>query len=199
MATATTTTIKVYHEKQSRELCAVHSLNNVFQEQIFTKELLDEICIQLSPAWINPHRSVLGLGNYDINVIMSALKLKKNCEAIWFDKRKDPETIDTSKVVGFILNIPSKYEMAGLFTVPLLGKRHWVAIKEINGQFYNLDSKLREPDVLGNRVDAIAFLRKKLQEKDNELFIISELEAQENGEQVEVQENGVQEQLNKSQ
>lgn len=164
----------VYHEKQSRELCAVHSLNNVFQERVFTKELLDEICMNLSPAWINPHRSVLGLGNYDINVIMSALKIKKNCEAIWFDKRKDPEMIQTHKIVGFILNIPSKYEVGGIFTVPLLGKRHWVAIKELNNTFYNLDSKLREPEVVGNRSDVIAFLRSKLQEKDNELFIIVE-------------------------
>lgn len=30
---------------------------------------------------------MLGLGNYDINVIMAALQ-KKGCEAVWFDKRK---------------------------------------------------------------------------------------------------------------
>lgn len=54
----------------------------------FTKSELDEICIHLSPdQWINPHKSMLGLGSYDINVIMSALQAK-GCEAIWFDKRK---------------------------------------------------------------------------------------------------------------
>lgn len=54
----------------------------------FTKMQLDEICKHLSPhEWINPHRSVLGLGNYDINVIIVALQ-KKQCEAVWFDKRK---------------------------------------------------------------------------------------------------------------
>ena len=98
--------------------------------------------------------------------------MKKNCEAIWFDKRKDPDTIDTSQIVGLILNIPSKYEFIGLLTVPLLGKRHWVAIKEIEGTFYNLDSKLKEPEILGTRADAITFLRRKLQEKDNELFVV---------------------------
>lgn len=168
-------TNQIYHEKQSRELCAMHALNNSFQARVFTKEFLDEICLNLSPDhWVNPHRSVLGLGNYDINVIMSALKIKKNCEAIWFDKRKDPDTVDTSNIVGFILNIPSKYELGGLFTVPLLGKRHWIAIKEVGGRFYNLDSKLRAPECLGTRDDAISFLRGRLKEKDIELFIIVE-------------------------
>lgn len=79
----------VYHEKQVKELCALHALNNLFQTaNSFSKEQLDAICHSLSPdVWINPHKSLLGLGNYDINVIMKALQ-SKNCEAIWFDKRK---------------------------------------------------------------------------------------------------------------
>lgn len=81
--------ITIYHEKQVRELCALHALNNLFQEKdCFTKAELDSICHSLSPDnWINPHKSVLGLGNYDINVIMKALQ-SRQCEAIWFDKRK---------------------------------------------------------------------------------------------------------------
>ena len=35
----------VYHERQRYELCALHALNNVFQDpEAFTKEQLDEIC-----------------------------------------------------------------------------------------------------------------------------------------------------------
>jgi len=35
----------VYHERQRFELCALHALNNVFQDpNAFTKEQLDEIC-----------------------------------------------------------------------------------------------------------------------------------------------------------
>lgn len=49
---------------------------------------MDEICLSLSPSeWINPHRSVLGLGNYDVNVVMTALQ-RRGLEAVWFDKRK---------------------------------------------------------------------------------------------------------------
>ena len=42
--------------------------------QCILSEELDEICLRLNPATVlNPHKSMLGTGNYDINVIMSAL------------------------------------------------------------------------------------------------------------------------------
>ena len=35
----------VYHERQSKELCALHALNNLFQnEKAYTKKDLDDIC-----------------------------------------------------------------------------------------------------------------------------------------------------------
>ena len=56
--------------------------------QAFNQAELDHICFNLSPgSWINPHKSVWGTGNYDINVIMSALQ-SREYEAKWFDKRK---------------------------------------------------------------------------------------------------------------
>ena len=71
-------------------LFTIHTfaLNN--KERAFSKADLDDICLQLSPessAWWNPHRSPIGLGNYDVNVMMAALQIK-DCQAIWFDKRK---------------------------------------------------------------------------------------------------------------
>lgn len=75
-------------------MCAyVHVLGltldySIVAKGTFAKSELDEICAQLSPdEWINPHKSMLGLGQYDVNVIMSALQLR-GYEAIWFDKRK---------------------------------------------------------------------------------------------------------------
>lgn len=82
--------LKIYHEKQSKQLCALHALNNLFQDpNAFTKQHLDAICKDLAPEsrLFNPHRSILGLGCYDVNVILSALA-KKGYEAVWFDKRK---------------------------------------------------------------------------------------------------------------
>ena len=35
----------IYHEKQSRELCALHALNSLFQDgKAFSKKELDSIC-----------------------------------------------------------------------------------------------------------------------------------------------------------
>ncbi len=80
--------VMVYHELQSCQLCALHVLNNLFQERLFSKKELDNICRRLAPnAWINPHKSALGLGNYDVNVIMAALQ-DKELEAKWFDRRR---------------------------------------------------------------------------------------------------------------
>lgn len=35
--------IPIYHEKQTRQLCALHALNNLFQNGKFTKFDLDSI------------------------------------------------------------------------------------------------------------------------------------------------------------
>uniref|UniRef100_A0A1B0GC96 Josephin-2 n=1 Tax=Glossina morsitans morsitans TaxID=37546 RepID=A0A1B0GC96_GLOMM len=166
-------TSKIYHERQTRQLCALHTLNNLFQcKNSFTKEQLDEICTNLNPSvWLNPHRSMLGLGNYDINVIMQALQLRK-CEACWFDKRKDPACIDLQAIVGLILNVPSDYKL-GFITLPL-HRRHWIAIREIDEKFYNLDSKLQMPECLGNQEQLFNYLRQQLQTNERELFVIIE-------------------------
>ena len=60
----------------------------VFQDpKAYSKETLDNISYSLSPdTYVNPHKNPVGLGNYDVNVVMAALDLKGH-EAIWFDKR----------------------------------------------------------------------------------------------------------------
>lgn len=81
---------EIYHERQSKQLCALHALNNLFQDpKAFSKKDLDVICSELAPnsRLFNPHRSAFGLGCYDVNVIIAALS-KKLFEVIWFDKRR---------------------------------------------------------------------------------------------------------------
>ncbi|XP_075969137.1 josephin domain containing [Anticarsia gemmatalis] len=168
----------IYHEKQVKELCALHALNNLFQTRgTYSKSELDAICSRLSPnVWINPHRSMLGLGNYDINVIMAALQ-KKGCEAVWFDKRKDPGCLDLSNICGFILNVPSDYKL-GFVMLPLR-RRHWITIRQIQGNFYNLDSKLDAPQLIGRSSDLIAYLKEQLDSKEKELFVVVSKEVEE--------------------
>lgn len=161
----------IYHEKQIKELCALHSLNNLFQDgAAFAKSELDNICYALSPDnWFNPHKSLLGTGNYDINVIMAAL-VSKGCGVVWFDKRKDPRVLMPEKAVGFILNVPSQYRL-GPVQLPLR-RKHWIAIRSIRGIYYNLDSKLDTPEIIGKEQELINYLREELKHKDKELFVV---------------------------
>ncbi|XP_065174036.1 josephin-1-like [Atheta coriaria] len=171
--------LDIYHEKQVRELCALHALNNLFQGiNLFTKAELDVICQTLSPdVWINPHRSVLGLGNYDINVIMKALQDRDYC-AIWFDKRKDPNCVNLKNILGFILNVPSDYKIS-FVTLPLK-RRHWIAIRKINGFYYNLDSKLNSPQVIGKDKEVLDYLKEETESKDKQLFVVVTSEVDKN-------------------
>ena len=45
----------IYHEKQSKELCALHALNNLFQsEKAYAKKDLDDICYKyVKPAMLS--------------------------------------------------------------------------------------------------------------------------------------------------
>uniref|UniRef100_A0AAQ5Y0H1 Josephin-1 n=1 Tax=Amphiprion ocellaris TaxID=80972 RepID=A0AAQ5Y0H1_AMPOC len=140
----------IYHEKQRRELCALHALNNVFQDgTAFSRDTLQEIYQRLSPStMVTPHKkSMLGNGNYDVNVIMAALQTR-GFEAVWWDKRRDVGSIELSNVEGFILNVPSNLRW-GPLRLPLK-RQHWIGVREVGGVYYNLDSKLRNPQPIGN-------------------------------------------------
>ena len=165
--------VDIYHEKQSRQLCALHVLNNLFQDQnAFKKSDLDAICNRLTPnTWINPHKSILGLGNYDVNILMTGLQ-DWGYKTIWFDKRKSVETIDYEKVYGFILNVPSNYKVFGVVPLPYSNK-HWLAIKHFSGLgYYNLDSNLSKPIRIGEKEDLIRLLTAELSSSDKELLIV---------------------------
>nr|CAG4645235.1 EOG090X0HOM [Leptodora kindtii] len=148
---------QIYHEKQLKQLCALHTLNNLFQSaDAYSKCLLDELCHRLSPnSWVNPHRSSLGLGNYDINVLISALQIRQ-CDMTWWDKRRSPTEIDTDNIVGFILNISSNSKI-GRFSLPFKSK-HWIAVRRFGLVYYNLDSKLDEPFLIGPHNKLMEFL-----------------------------------------
>lgn len=162
----------IYHEKQRRELCALHALNNVFQDgTAFTREALQEIYQRLSPSTLmTPHKkSMLGNGNYDVNVIMAALQTR-GFEAVWWDKRRDVSRIELTNVTGFILNVPSNLRW-GPFRLPLK-RQHWIGVREVAGTYYNLDSKLRSPQSIGCPEELRKFLRQQLRGKNCELLLV---------------------------
>ncbi|RUS75307.1 hypothetical protein EGW08_016928 [Elysia chlorotica] len=161
----------LYHERQVKALCALHALNNLFQrEQTFTKKDLDQICDRLSPGtFINPHRSMLGLGNYDVNVLMAALQ-DKGYETIWFDKRKNVSVLVPEKIMGFILNTPSAFHFGPLRLA--LHCKHWIALRWLHGQYMNLDSKLVAPAPIGDEDQLVEFLHAALEDGKKELLLV---------------------------
>lgn len=174
---------RIYHERQSKQLCALHALNNLFQSsKAFTKQDLDTICKELAPdaRIINPHRSILGLGCYDVNVIIAALG-KKGCDVIWFDKRKDPSCLALDKIIGFILNVPNS-PSHGLFATPLnyipvnaqiwSSQKHWIAIRKIGQHYYNLDSKLVSPVCIGDDALLLQHFRQNSSIEQIEILIV---------------------------
>ena len=44
--------VNLYHERQSRQLCALHALNNLLQGRIFTQKELDSICYEYVAPWL---------------------------------------------------------------------------------------------------------------------------------------------------
>lgn len=165
------TVMEVYHERQRKMLCAVHALNNLFQEKdAYSKADLDAISYNLSSdTLVNPHKNVLGLGNYDVNVIMAALQLR-DYETVWFDKRLSLESLVLENIFGMVVNKPSSMNLVGL-EIPFK-RPHWFAIRKVNGSYYNLDSKLTSPQLLGSEENLIAFLTEVLSLEDAQLLII---------------------------
>ncbi|XP_067045201.1 josephin-1-like [Acropora muricata] len=163
--------MEVYHERQRKMLCAVHALNNLFQEKdAYSKADLDAISYNLSPdTLVNPHKNALGLGNYDVNVIMAALQLR-DYETVWFDKRLSLESLVLENIFGMVVNKPSSMNLVGL-EIPFK-RPHWLAIRKVNGSYCNLDSKLTSPQLLGSEENLIAFLTEVLSLEDAQLLII---------------------------
>ncbi|XP_014460708.1 josephin-2 isoform X1 [Alligator mississippiensis] len=125
---------------------------------------------RLAPdARMNPHRSFLGTGNYDVNVIMAALH-SLDFAAVWWDKRKFLEQLVLSQILGFIINVPSNVSL-GFMSLPLR-RKHWIAVRQVNGTYYNLDSKLKAPACIGGEGELRAFLQDVVSQSPCEVLLV---------------------------
>ncbi|XP_045366702.2 josephin-2 isoform X1 [Camelus bactrianus] len=127
---------------------------------------------------LNPHRSLLGTGNYDVNVIMAALQ-GQGLAAVWWDRRRPLSQLALPQVLGLILNLPSPVSL-GLLSLPLR-RRHWVALRQVDGIYYNLDSKLRAPEILGDEDGVRAFLAAEMAQGLCEVLLVVTKEVEEKG------------------
>lgn len=163
----------MYHEQQTRMLCGIHATNNFLQRKVYTKEMFDEIATRLfleSPEKdmyrFNPHKYKF-FGNYDINVVMEALRLEGfNTE--WFPKT-DPEKSLTAlfwedDVRGIIINTPTS-----------MG-RHWTCLRKGSHRGESAvyhDSKCTKAIIFRINDEVNRFIQRIMTQNDtNEFFII---------------------------
>lgn len=83
---------------------------------------------------------------------------------------RDPKCLALDNIDGFILNVPTEYKL-GFVLLPLK-KRHWIALRKIHGIFYNLDSKLDSPQLIGKDDELLLYLKDQIESKEKELFLI---------------------------
>lgn len=92
--------------------------------------------------WSHPHRSILGLGNYDVNVLMCALEKRGLC-ASWMGAGQSVRGVveGGGGLVGFLVNVEVKGKWWASAWGLLLGeRRHWLAVVKYGDVFYEVDS-----------------------------------------------------------
>jgi josephin len=152
---------KLFHERQKLQLCALHSLNNLFQKSLFTKKMLDSIVSEYDKSWCWNEYSTLFTGNYDLTIIIDALK-RHGYTLRAIDINESFDKFNFQDCFGLLLNIPLQRPFFDrLPFVRSLSKpaRHWVTIKSIDGQqYYDLDSKYPQPKSIGDQTHLIEYL-----------------------------------------
>ncbi|XP_010256625.1 PREDICTED: josephin-like protein [Nelumbo nucifera] len=173
---------QIYHEKQKLQFCLLHALNNLFQEKdSFTREDLNLIAEKLvlddpsKESWsplsviFKPHHNAI-TGNYDVNVLIAALE-GKGKELVWHDRRNGASSIDLDRsedaLMGIVLNVPVK-RFGGFWR-----SRHWVALRNIGGIWFNLDSDLVSPHPFEDSEEVKLFLDHIISEGGEVLLVLN--------------------------
>ena len=96
-----------------------------------------------------------------------------------FSSFRDVNLLNLEHIFGFILNIPSDIKL-GVVRVPIQ-RKHWIAVRQIDGCFYNLDSKLPSPKLIGSDEDLRQFLSDQVGSKEKQLLLVVEPDVAQTG------------------
>ena len=137
-----------------------------FQAHVYDKFSFDAICNQLTPdVWINPHRSLLGVGNYDINVLITALQTHAY-NTHWHDRRRPVASIRLPRLSALLINTTS-HRLLGLYST-----QHWYAVRPFAGgsEWWNLNSQLRAPERLE---DVVAHCEAVMKDERTQVLLVA--------------------------
>ena len=122
----------VFFSKQHKDnMCGLHCMNALLQGPYFDEGSLSEIAVALDKEEAEllggeanlEFKNVAPDGNYNIQVLSKALKQFGDIEVVPFYSKENEELVMTEEQ-GFICH----------------NGDHWVAIRKINGVWYNVNS-----------------------------------------------------------
>lgn len=122
---------------------------------------------------LHPYRT-LYTGNWDVTVLDLALQ-QVDRKLKWHDQR-DTEfsKLDLINCYALIVNVRNNWSL------PFLEGRHWFALRKIRGSWYNLDSKLKQPELIVASSSTVeqevigvqSFLKDFIQSSDAKILVI---------------------------
>uniref|UniRef100_A0A7S2SGS8 ubiquitinyl hydrolase 1 n=1 Tax=Mucochytrium quahogii TaxID=96639 RepID=A0A7S2SGS8_9STRA len=152
----------MYHERQSTFMCGKHALNCLFANaelertiplvtksdmEVNANELYGELKRLGTTPWVSPYNWPLGLGNYDVTVLMKTAA-QKDVEIGYLKADEILNALEKMEKDRYILGLLLNVKSSSLFG--LVRTRHWYAILYHHklGGFFNVDSKLEKPCAL---------------------------------------------------
>ncbi|CDF38030.1 unnamed protein product [Chondrus crispus] len=176
--------VRVYHERQQLWRCGLHATNALLKRRAYSaadfSKIADDLMAGQRSSWFHPHRSMLGLGDYDVNVLMVALD-KYAIQTNWVSETASLEEIIRAnpKMKGFLVNVPSQFGLPS-FMAPansLFGDRkHWIAVPRYYSHFHLVDSKTT-PSRFEKEVDLIRYLEKVRKASGHVLYLVDKSES----------------------
>ena len=96
----------------------------------------------------------------------------------FFPMCRNLQQLKLDSIIGVIMNMPSPIQL-GFVSVPIR-RKHWIAIRQIDSVYYNLDSKLNKPQAIGHTDAVRKYLQTQLKVKGCELLLVVEKEVADN-------------------
>jgi hypothetical protein len=152
----------VFHERQSRLRlsCAVHALNNLLgKSEVTVNDLAESPLDKL-------------FGYFDVQPMLNKLGEKGLCvrdHILYNEKRPEKMKNDLNEVaMGSVKGILVNVKQGVYFWQP----RHWYTINKDEHEYWNSDSKLKAPQLIGGEEELKSTLISEMTMRSGQIFFI---------------------------
>eukprot|EP01130_Rhizamoeba_saxonica_P013317 TRINITY_DN567_c0_g1_i3.p1 TRINITY_DN567_c0_g1~~TRINITY_DN567_c0_g1_i3.p1 ORF type:complete len:140 (-),score=23.21 TRINITY_DN567_c0_g1_i3:29-448(-) len=121
----------------------------------------------IQPYQPNPHKSEFGTGNYDVNVLQTAIQ-NQGYLVKWFDSRNDVNIINLEVIFGVLINYTER-KFFGLRKT-----QHWCCIRNLHNSFVLFNSFQDQPEIFENETDVFLYFTTILSEKSGQILLVVE-------------------------